>query len=416
MTSKLFEKLVDSKNWEHLRMNIKRQSTLKTIASSIRRVLKVKELPSDILPSLFERLRPLREQNKDPCHYTNFHNELFGRVCRFDACCHIFSTCENVFALWDAIVRTCSPHTISTLLAEYNLYYSCAQSEITNSRRLSDVQDLVCRYWELLIADIFQGTPDCCFEVFQLFWPVNSLDDLRQHAALYDWWQKFEAFISFCLPDDGTPILHRLVKGGYPSLLVYFAAKVYGLSERDPKGRIPLHYAADEEPCGKMEKLLTRCNVAEPSLAILLTHLFPQGASYADKDGKLPLTTYLETSAIYISRKRDNSSKLKDVMALIQAVPQALWARDPKTFLMPFLIPAQVDTISNLEMSYTILRENPMVVARGIADPRAVTGGKTMERIDECNVATGKDKGLHKWKQLCPGDNTPNARKRTREK
>jgi hypothetical protein len=171
--------------------------------------------------------------------------------------------------------------------------------------------------------------------------------------------------------------------------LVYFAAKVYPgqLSERDHSGRIPLHYAA-EEPCGGG----SWHRVTEHrSFVILLTGLFPQGARYADTNGKLPLTAYLE----FFSTRTDRP-KHKAVMTLIKAAPQALSTRDPETFLMPFMIPAGDVTLPNLSTIYLILRENPAVVARGITDERELKmkvayAGKKIKKLEEQLVEKGKE-------------------------
>jgi uncharacterized coiled-coil protein SlyX len=245
---------------------------------------------------------------------------------------------------------------------------------------------------------------------------------LKQHDVLYDWWQKFEAFVSFCFP-DGTPLLHGLVKGRYPSLLVYFTAKVYPgqLSERDHSGRIPLHYAAEKPQGGVCSHGVTE---HRSSFVILLAGLFPQGARYAGKNGKLPLTAYLEFFST-----REKKPKLQAVMTLIKAAPQALSTRDPETLLMPFMIPAGNDTLPSLSTIYLILRENPAVVARAITDERELKmkvayAEKKIKKLEEQLVEKDKElehleeenKKLRRFLEMKvgPDESTPVASKRAR--
>jgi hypothetical protein len=156
---------------------------------------------------------------------------------------------------------------------------------------------------------------------------------------------------------------------------------------KDTKGRIPLHWAAvhnndvlDYDMFGT-QKVFTFSNrklsksLKRRMVEMVLTY-FPEGATYSDKQGFLPLELLLDLE-YRIWTKRC-------ALALVKNAPMGLIKRNPRHLMLPFMTAASIhdelaDTARSkdeerrmlhrkLELTYAILLENPTVVTTGIVD------------------------------------------------
>jgi hypothetical protein len=395
-----FRELVESLDWEKVRNSIKRQRALKTLASSILEVLlnpKANETPPDVLPSLFEKLRPLRDKKlclgdkRDGYRHDRFAEQLFSKVCSFEILEFVYNYNPMKYA----------PHILRTLLEEHKRVYKHAEYATPILER---IRQNVCEMWEDRLAGRGRGIAIVIpwrgeiiqrpaksnvvpIETEDELLSIQSRDDLKKSKDLFDLWKNTEMLVLHTKSDDNTPLLHALLRDGYPIVVAWLAAKIHPdqLWQRDGKGRIPLHYVAKEPivlsvDLKAMQFSSSFCEAVcwdskGASFVKLVTDLFPEGGKYVDNKGKLPLAAYLEDAG---------NPHFEDVSLLINASSRALLTRDTGTHLLPFMVPTQQrgndhsicrhhacnrylhDDCGETSLIYQILRENPAAVAIGV--------------------------------------------------
>jgi hypothetical protein len=159
------------------------------------------------------------------------------------------------------------------------------------------------------------------------------------------------------------PLLHSACLVSCPLALVRLACmqEPRALKVRDDRaGRLPLHYAAARcgyhatVPVGVSREVRS---MMEPSPAIDLATKFVQATRVVDKEYQLPLHIAIDTA----KRAHDNVV----VKELFRLYPCSLERRDGKTKLYPFL-QAAAGPDGSVDLSFSLLRERPTLVASGI--------------------------------------------------
>lgn len=188
---------------------------------------------------------------------------------------------------------------------------------------------------------------------------------------------------------EELPLIHHLIQLRVPVFIVYLAAKVYPeqVRLRDQKGRIPLHWAAiqnnkdSQEGCDVRFNDCFKFNVEGIRPVEVLFDCLPEGATYFDREGCLPLHLLLN---LEYESYTDNQWTRRCVVALAKQAPQGLIRRTRLDFMLPFMTAASLHdchTVSarykgeeqnmllrKQDLCYELLRANPSVVASGISE------------------------------------------------
>ena len=198
-------------------------------------------------------------------------------------------------------------------------------------------------------------------------------------------------------------VVHHLVKSNAPSVLIWFALRLFPEQAltRDVFGNLPLHYAIEQ--FHRPMNITTAKNYSLPEACALklLLNAAPTAASYHNLNGETPLYCLVELSTGYKHRNSYSSYKhgnipLDVIMDLIRAEPRSLITRDNTTHLLPFMVHAtsfnydKVDVRKDrkkdrysysssdiapkpqprndprFDLLYTLIRENPSAVSSGI--------------------------------------------------
>jgi predicted RNase H-like nuclease (RuvC/YqgF family) len=112
----------------------------------------------------------------------------------------------------------------------------------------------------------------------------------------------------------------------------------------------PKYYGNRQDPFERSYADVGIASDVQKSIFAFLLGRFPDGARFADNDGRLPLALALEASA-----------PLESVIEpLIAAAPDALVTRDTKTRFWPFLLAAASEY--SLDDALALLKSNPAVL------------------------------------------------------
>jgi hypothetical protein len=195
-------------------------------------------------------------------------------------------------------------------------------------------------------------------------------------------------------------VVHHLVKCNAPSVLIWFALRLFPEQAltRDVFGNLPLHYAIEQFHWPQHITTAEGCSLPEACALRLLLNAAPTAASYHNLKGETPLYCLVELSTGYTHRTygsyKHGNIPLDLIMDLILAEPRSLITRDSTTHLLPFMAHAssfdydKVDVRKNREKSrysysspaiapiprndpsfdllYTLIREDPNAVSSGI--------------------------------------------------
>ena len=206
---------------------------------------------------------------------------------------------------------------------------------------------------------------------------IQSFNELRRETSrkLSGVWERTLRIIER-FKSDATPHLHYVVQEGYPLVVVWLTNKLYPeqVRQRDEYGRIPLHYSSIKSRelnfkfCDEFRESAFGGTQAVSTTQFLLQR-FSDGATYADTEGKLPISMYLE-------RADDFTNCRAVIQQLIDATPEVLKTRDPSSHLLPFMTAAMrrqnnqndMEEVSHLTTIYETLKHEPSALSIAI-DP-----------------------------------------------
>lgn len=157
----------------------------------------------------------------------------------------------------------------------------------------------------------------------------ESMDD--------DLWQ---LFLDMIRNNNSSPELHTICELGLacPTIVVRYALEQFSsqASQRDSKGRTPLHIA------------VTDC---QGEVIFLLADFYPPAARMTDKEGRLPID---------LAAEYGKDSHVVNI--LIKAEPRAVDTRDLRDKRYPFLS-AALSERSTVSTTYELLRAKPHVIS-----------------------------------------------------
>ncbi|CAB9498967.1 expressed unknown protein [Seminavis robusta] len=261
------------------------------------------------------------------------------------------------------------------------------------------------------------------WKVDELF-SIHSLDDLRKLCENKDasedllrlWFRTIRLIRAsqengLVKPIEELNLFHVFIRKGLPKVCIWLALRLLPtsyLSHRDSHGRLPLHLAVmfyelellsgiqlegrwlSRRECSPI--VFPECSRAaldKSTVIEMLLEAYPQGAYEPDLEGNLPLPLLLQQEPgesqhllheiggqifahqyFHIKDSMVKDHMLRSIEAFVKHAPEAL-ALPSKTKVYPEYIttlPFMVAASSNcwLDVTFSILRENPSVVACGI--------------------------------------------------
>lgn len=409
-TATKIEGLIDQQDWDEVRKRLKRTSSPKRIGALLYHASDNPSVPDDVFEILFEKVRGNRE----------FQGSGFFWQSEYESAPRIVS--RDRYKDFDHVFYRRPPESMALFLNEY--------MSVSGKMSLEGTRRLIRRLWRRYLTGSEAGVL-VHEEKQELLSRIYSMDDLQSNDELYSLWQKTEILIKsrepFDLdkPEQDVPFLfaHALIKHESPTLLVWLALRVYPqqLIHRDGLKRIPLHWAAEIRSQrsylsvafhGKLREIDKQDPVE------LVFEWFPGGASFVDFEGSLPLDLLLDR--VYRDESAADKRAHTCILALAKKAPEALMKRNKKNHMFPFLtatctfdsadMRTQAQENSVLELSYSLLRLDPSVIAFGLhethreadlkrllhkAESKICRLEEELERLQEENMRLRTTQGHH---------------------
>jgi hypothetical protein len=386
------EELLTKGRWAEARKRLKRIESPTRVGELLFYGADDPNVPDDIFETLLSKLRGKREQTAFSTSFRVIQYSFWGGLCNYNR--------ERGYS--KNFQQVCEKRPVSSLRFILNEYMSVVGKLADETARST-----ICYLWRRYFAkesSSYGYSMIVTLEMEEVLLNVTSIEDLRNKAKeevdmnytqeLYSLWQKTQLLIQMTKTTglkesmDQLPLVHCLIKVHVPKVVVWLAVRLFAaqLKLKDKKfARLPLHWAAvrnniDTEKdfhCtfqdGKLSTLVDKRRMVE-----VILDSFPAAAKYTDTQGSLPLALLLDLE--YRSWTQNNWTQ-RCVMALMKQAPEALGRKNSLNWMLPFMAGAAIHdnntVIANhkcqeremlnrkLNLTYSMLRENPTVVASG---------------------------------------------------
>jgi hypothetical protein len=190
-------------------------------------------------------------------------------------------------------------------------------------------------------------------------------------------WKRTEIYLQYLTKASKTnwTFIHAASAANIPRALMKLLFLLYPEQAHviDSSNQLPLHIAASSPKYPWWCTTTSTCNKSctrdlllqavkddeHPSLIQMLLQVNPSAAAYVDNGMQLTLHRAMERRAIEMSIHGS------EVECIVNAYPEALHVKDPKSSLYPFMQAAASGREASIEIIYFLLRQCPYVVSSG---------------------------------------------------
>lgn len=371
------EQLMDQEKWADVRKRLARISSPKRVGELLFHSADNPSVPEDIFHVLFDKLDDGERDYETSLNsnYSSVTGTFWCYVCNYNR--------ERGYG--KSFSDVCSRQSLSSLTILFDEF-----ADTVGNLTIKSARGTICSLWNDQLASPgysrYSSSHPCDEAKDTFLCSVSSMKDLQTNSELCILWRKTELIMEST--NQNVPLVHAMIRARLPLFLVWLAVKLYPnqIKERDSKGRIPLHWAcllnnrnSHEDFKIKFKEGGALSRVSKNRVVDLTLNAFPEGATYADVEGVVPLVSLLDLE--YTSWTL-NSWTQRCVLAVMKQAPEALTSRNIKNFMLPFMTAAcihdQNTTMANtkgeekqmlqrkLDMTYALLRQDPSVVSLGV--------------------------------------------------
>lgn len=200
--------------------------------------------------------------------------------------------------------------------------------------------------------------------------PVTKVFIQRCIEAVFGtFWKRTELYLQYVTKASKTnwTFIHAASAANIPRALMKLLLLLYPEQAcvMDSSNQLPLHIAASSPKypwwCASIcsQGVTVAKDTEHPSLIEMLLQVNPSAAAYVDNGMQLTLHRAMEQRVIEMSIHGS------EVESIVNAYPEALHAKDPKSSLYPFMQAAASGRDASVEIIYFLLRQCPYVVSSG---------------------------------------------------